>query len=64
MYKLEDYMTPYAKPKSLPDAKQYLKPGITFEKLDQIAMRHTDNEMARRVQDERRKLFDEIIPLK
>lgn len=64
VYKQEDYMTPYEKFKSLPNAKQYLKPGITFEQLDQIAMRHTDNQMARIVQEERRKLFDEIIPIK
>lgn len=61
VYKQADYMTPYEKLKSLPNAKQYLKPGITFEQLDQIAMRHTDNEMAQKVQEERRKLFDEII---
>ena len=61
MYKEQDYMTPYEKLKSLPNAKQYLKPGVTFEMLDKIAMRMTDNEMARIVQEERRKLFDEII---
>ena len=61
VYKEEDYMTPYEKLKSLPNAEQYLKPGITFAMLDKIAMRHTDNDMARIVQEERRKLFDEII---
>jgi len=61
VYKEKDYMTPYEKLKSLPNAKQYLKHGVTFEILDKIAMRHTDNDMARIVQEERRKLFDEII---
>jgi len=61
IYREEDYMTPYEKLKSLPNAEQYLKPGITFAQLDKIAMRITDNEMARIVQEERRKLFDEII---
>lgn len=64
IYRPDDYMTPYEKLKSLPNAKHYLKPGVTFEQLDQIAMKHTDNEMAQIVQEERRKLFDEIIPIK
>ena len=63
VYKQENYQTPYEKFKSLPNATQYLKKGITFEKLDEIAMKHTDNEMARIVQEERRKLFDVILPI-
>ena len=37
-------MTPYEKLKSLDNAEQYLKPGITFEELDKIAYAesHTD----------------------
>jgi transposase InsO family protein len=61
IYKQEDYMTPYQKLKSLENAQQYLKPGITFAQLDTIAMRYTDNEMARKVQEERGRLFDDII---
>jgi transposase len=61
IYKPEDYMTPYQKLKSLPNAEQYLRPGITFEMLDEIAMRRNDNEMAQIVQKERRRLFDEVI---
>lgn len=64
VYRHDDYMTPYEKLKSLPNAKQYLKQAITFEHLDKIAMRKNDNEMAQLVQEERRKLFDEIIPMK
>ncbi len=60
-YLQENYMTPYEKLKSLPESKKYLKEEITFEKLDKIAMRYTDNEMAEKVQDERRKLFDKIL---
>lgn len=63
VYKTEDYMTPYEKLKSLPNAKQYLKEGVTFEQLDKIAMRKTDNEMAQLVQEERRKLFEYILPV-
>lgn len=55
------YMTPYEKLKSIPEAEKYLKEGITFKNLDKIAMRHTDNEMAKIVQEERSKLFDKIL---
>lgn len=61
VYPHEGYMTPYEKLKSLPDARKYLKKGITFNDLDKVAMRYTDNEMAEKVQDERRKLFDKIL---
>lgn len=37
-------MTPYERLKSLPGAGQYLKPGITFEVLDTIALEKSDNE--------------------
>lgn len=63
VYKPQDYMTPYDKLKSLPDAHRYLKPGITFETLDKIALKMTDNEMARKVQQERRNLFNRILPV-
>jgi len=61
IYRHEDYMTPYEKLKSIPNAEKYLKEGITFEMLDKIAMRHTDNEMAAIFQKERAKLFKEIF---
>jgi len=43
-YPHDKYSTPYAKLKSLKDAEQYLKPGITFKQLDETAytMSHTD----------------------
>jgi transposase InsO family protein len=61
IYRHEDYMTPYEKFRSLSNAESYLKEGVKLKKLDNIAMRKTDNEMAKKVQEERRKLFDEII---
>ena len=64
IYKQEDYMTPFEKLKSLPNARKYLKKKATFKKLNEIALRKTDNEMAHEVQEERRMLFDEIIPVK
>ena len=43
-YPHNNYMTPYAKLKSLKNAAQYLKLGITFEKFDETAyaISHTD----------------------
>ena len=38
-YKREDYATPYEKWKSLPEAEKYLKPKMTFARLDEVAMR-------------------------
>ena len=45
-YKPKDYMTPYQKLKSLPNAEQYLKPGVTFEQLDEIEAAMSDTEFA------------------
>ena len=39
-------MTPYEKLKSLPNATRFLKPSITFEQLDALAMQMSDNEAA------------------
>jgi len=61
VYPADNYRTPYEKLKSLPEANQYLKEGISFSMLDKIAMRYTDNQMAEIIQRERGKLFDEII---
>jgi transposase InsO family protein len=60
-YRYQDYMTPYEKLRSIPDAQIYLKESITLERLDKIARRYTDNEMAKKVQLERDKLFDKIL---
>src|SRR5690606_29666892 len=45
-YSRHHLMTPYEKLKSLPDAEAYLKPGITFEDLDAIALWESDNASA------------------
>jgi len=55
------YMTPYEKLRSIPNARVYLKESVTFEMLDKKAKRYTDNEMAKKVQLERDKLFDKIL---
>lgn len=51
VYKTADYATPYEKLRSLPEAKNYLKEGISFEKLDRIANRMSDTECARKMRD-------------
>lgn len=59
-YPYEHMMTPYDKLKSLAEAQQYLRPGITFDKLDAIAYAISDNEAARRLNEARTKLFQSI----
>jgi len=54
------YQTPYEFLKNLPQAASFLKPGITFEQLDKIAYSHSDNEFARIMREEERKLFKKI----
>jgi len=43
-YRYDDMMTPYEKFRSLARPSQYLKPGVTFKKLDAFANQMTDNE--------------------
>ena len=43
------YQTPYDKLKSLPNAKQYLKPKVSFEKLDKVARASSDTNFARQM---------------
>ena len=53
-------MTPYEKLKSLPGAEAYLKPGLSFAILDEIAYAMSDNQAADRLQKARQKLFHAI----
>ena len=59
-YPYEAMMTPYEKLKSLPKAKQYLKPGMTFKRLHDIAMSISDNEAAHQLTEARKQLFKTI----
>jgi transposase InsO family protein/DNA-binding MarR family transcriptional regulator len=59
-YRYEDMMTPYQKLKSLPEAEGFLKPGISFKSLDAIALKCSDNEAARRLNQARTELFQFI----
>jgi len=46
VYRPQDYMTPYAKLKSLPNASQYLKPGVTFAHMNTVEEAMSDTEFA------------------
>lgn len=59
-YEYKNMMTPYEKLKSLPNAEQHLKEGITFKKLDDIAKSMSDNEAADQLQLQRSLLFKQI----
>jgi hypothetical protein len=56
-------MTPYEKLKSLAGTGRYLKLVITFEILDELAMRISDNESVIQLRTERNKLFNLIFEL-
>jgi hypothetical protein len=53
-YPYKNMMTPYDKLKSLAEAEPYLKPDITFEILDEIAVRIRDNVSAIQLRTEKK----------
>lgn len=59
-YDYKNTMTPYEKLKSIPDAEQYLRAGVNFKELDDIASAMTDNEAADNLQRQRTLLFKNI----
>jgi hypothetical protein len=59
-YPYQKVMTPYERFKSLPTAEIYLRPGITMDKLDDIARQMSDNEFAERMVKARSNLFQQI----
>jgi len=54
------YQVPYEALKQITGATKFLKPGITFDKLDQIAYQMSDNEFVGIMREEERKLFEKI----
>ena len=60
-YPYDSMMTPYDKFKSIDNAEQYLKPGMSILKLDAIAYRVSDNEAAEQLQVARKQLFETIF---
>jgi transposase InsO family protein len=59
-YRYKDMMTPYEKFKSIPEASQHLKDGITLEQLDAQAAEMSDNAAALALNNARKKLFRDI----
>jgi len=59
-YPFAAMMTPYEKLKSLQNAAQCLKPGMSFEALDAYVAATSDNEAARRMNAARSRLFQSI----
>ncbi len=57
-YPYKFMMTPYEKLKSLPNAQQFLKPGISFAQLDALASAISDNDAAQHLNDARANLFN------
>ncbi len=57
VYQADDYMTPYEKLKSLPQAVQYLKPGLCFQQLERMAQAMSDTQWARRMKQSKEKLL-------
>ena len=60
-YPYNEMDTPYGKLKSLPNAQALLKSGISFEQLDAIALRISDNEAAKQMNEAKRQLFKTIF---
>lgn len=58
-YPAAQYRTPYEKLRSLPQAEQYLKPGLSFETLDSIAVARSDTAWAERMRQAKEKLLRE-----
>ena len=59
-YRQQDVATPYERFKTLPGAEAFLRPGLTFETLDQIAAATSDLDAAQAVQRARSKLLRAI----
>lgn len=58
IYPQVNYLTPFEKLKGLHEVNRFLKPSVTIDQLATIAARHSDNEMAALVQEERSELFE------
>jgi hypothetical protein len=63
-YPYKNIMTPYEKLRSLPNAEQYLKEGISFNDLNNESMSITDLESAKQIHIQRNTLFHKIFAKK
>lgn len=59
-YPQEHYKTPYEKLKSIDLAEQYLKPGITFARLNAVAYAASDTEAAKELSKQKQILFSRL----
>lgn len=59
-YRYERMMTPYEKLKSLRNDTRFLKPSVTFERLDALAVQMSDNEAAAQLHNAQLQLFQRI----
>ncbi|WP_425153879.1 hypothetical protein [Candidatus Palauibacter sp.] len=59
-YRQQDVATPYEKLKSLPDAENFLRDGVTFEQLDKTAAATSGLHAAKAVRVARRQLFRDL----
>jgi hypothetical protein len=60
IYPYQEVRTPYEKLKSLPEAANCLRQGVTMEKLDDIANQMSDNEFAERMVKARSNLLENL----
>ncbi|MBI3627972.1 MAG: transposase family protein [Candidatus Sungbacteria bacterium] len=58
--KYDVYQTPYERFRSRPNAERYLKPGVSFAKLETIAKRMSDTEYAMMMQKQKAELFEKL----
>ncbi|MCE2560178.1 MAG: hypothetical protein J4F98_16730 [Acidobacteria bacterium] len=59
-YRYKDVMTPFEKPRSLPEVEQYLKPGVTIASLEHHAGAISDLDAAVALKRARARLFELI----
>ena len=57
VYPAAAYATPYEKLRSLPEAGQYLKPGVSWEQLERPAKILSDTEWARQMSQAKAQLL-------
>lgn len=62
IYNHGDYTTPYEKLKSLSSATNFLRPNVTFAKLDELAYAQSDTDFAAAMNDAKQRLFNGLKP--
>jgi len=60
-YPHSNYMTPYQKLKSIKNVDQYLKPGFTFAKLDEIAYATSHTDYAIQINQAKQQMKKEVF---